>query len=66
MAEIPSAFCERMKHLLGDEYQAFYASYQQPRIQGLRLNTRKVIPEKLLKQAPFELEKIPWAQQGYY
>ena len=66
MAEIPSAFCERMKHLLGDEYQAFYASYQQPRIQGLRLNTRKVIPEKFLKQAPFELEKIPWAQQGYY
>lgn len=64
--ELPFDFCRRMERLLGSEYQAFYDSYRQPRVQGLRLNTRKVLPEKFLKQVPFQLKKIPWTQQGYY
>lgn len=66
MIELPVDFCRRMEQLLGEEYRAFYDSYRQPRTHGLRLNTAKVVPEIFLKQAPFPLEEIPWAQHGYY
>ena len=42
MAALPAAFLARMRELLGDEYEAFVRSYEQPRTQGLRLNPLKV------------------------
>lgn len=66
MMELPQAFCRRMERMLGEEYEAFYRSYAQPRTHGLRLNTRKVSANEFVKQLPFETEKIPWADGGYY
>ena len=39
---LPDAFLARMRRLLGDEFDAFLASYELPRNVGIRLNPRKV------------------------
>ena len=39
MAELPEQFLDRMKEQLGEEYEAFLASYEQESYAGLRVNT---------------------------
>ena len=38
---LPEQFCMRMKEMLGEEYAAFYASYDLPKYQALRINPLK-------------------------
>lgn len=75
MTHLPEAFCERMRGLLGEEYQAFAASYDRERVQGLRLNGLKASapgcgPEeearRMERETGFELTPIPWARDGFY
>lgn len=63
---LPTTFTDRMKELLGAEYPEFLASYEQKRMYGLRVNTRKIQPEELEEMIPFTLNKIPWIPNGYY
>ncbi len=63
---LPSAFKERMKEMLGAEYQAFEDSYDRERTQGLRLNLLKTAPERFLAETPFQLKQIPWVKEGFY
>lgn len=58
---LPSAFLMRMQRLLGDEYDAFLASYERPRNTGLRLN-----PSKAADVSTFVSEPIPWEPNGFY
>ena len=39
---LPLPFLERMKEMLGDDYDAFHESYENPRTYGLRVNTAKL------------------------
>ena len=39
---LPEEFLNRMNNMLGDDFQAFLNSYQQPRTFGLRVNTAKI------------------------
>ena len=39
---LPLPFLERMKEMLGDDYDAFLKSYKNPRTYGLRVNTAKL------------------------
>ena len=39
--ELPSNYLEEMKELLGDQYEAYLASFEQKTRQGLRVNTRE-------------------------
>ena len=39
---LPELFCEKMKSLLGEEYEAFLAALDRPRAVGLRLNPLKI------------------------
>ena len=64
--QLPQAFLSRMESMLGAEYPDFLASYENPRRQGLRLNTLKISPEDFLKISPFPLEPIPWTDNGFY
>ena len=41
---LPEQFKNRMRNMLGDEYQDFIDSYEMPRQYGLRVNTLKVSP----------------------
>lgn len=63
---LPIAFMENMREILGEEYENFQESYKKPRQYGLRVNTSKISPEEFKKLAPFHLTPIPWVKNGYY
>ena len=63
---LPAAFTKRMKQMLGAEYDAFMSSYFVPRTYGMRVNTRRISPEEFGKRAPFDLERIPWIENGFF
>ena len=63
---LPKAFIEKMKTILGDEFDDFMKSYEAPRNFGLRVNTAKLSAEEFERIAPFHLTQIPWVENGYY
>jgi 16S rRNA C967 or C1407 C5-methylase (RsmB/RsmF family)/NOL1/NOP2/fmu family ribosome biogenesis protein len=55
-----------MAQLLGDEYPAFRASYDQPAHLGLRVNTLKLSPADFNSKSPFTLKPAgPHAPAGF-
>ena len=64
--DLPNHFTEEMKRLLGEEYDAFLASYGEMPRAGLRLNTRRGTAEETHSRLPFSLTKVPWISNGYY
>lgn len=63
---LPEEFCDRMKKMLGQEYEEFIASYDLPKYQALRMNPLKSNREIFLRQVPFSLQEVPWETYGYY
>ena len=58
---LPTAFVEQMHQLLGHEADAFFASYSQPALRGIRFrDERRPLPEKELSDA------IPYAKNACY
>jgi NOL1/NOP2/sun family putative RNA methylase len=56
-----------MIDLLGnEEFEQFLASYDEPRVYGLRVNTWKVERAEFLEKSPFHLTPIPWVSDGFY
>lgn len=65
--KLPAAFEEKMRSLLGEEYEAYLESYDLPKYQGLRINTLKISLEEWEKLSPFLLhKKVPWCKEGFY
>lgn len=64
--KLPEAFCMRMEELLGKEWETFLASYDKNRYYGLRRNPLKSSVEMFAAQMPYALEKVSWAEEGYY
>jgi NOL1/NOP2/sun family putative RNA methylase len=64
---LPEPFVRRMRTLLGDEFDAFLASYAAPRRHGMRVNTLKTDGETYRTRSPFRehLRPVPWAEAGY-
>lgn len=60
----PALFENRMKALLGQEYDAFLASYDRPRNVGLRVNPLKT--DAVPDLSRFGLTPVPWEPNGYY
>jgi len=65
-ADIPAAFLERMRALLGPEFPAFRDALEEPAPTGLRANTLKVAPEALRTLTRWHLEPIPWCPEGFW
>lgn len=63
---LPEAFTDRMKKMLGNEYEDFIKSYDEPKKQALRLNPLKGESGRFLELCPFSLSEIPWMKEGYY
>lgn len=63
---LPVEFLDRMKNMLGDEYEAFLESYDHEKYQALRVNTLKANRDELRSKAPFHLEQVPWTENGFY
>ncbi|MCR5469240.1 MAG: RsmF rRNA methyltransferase first C-terminal domain-containing protein [Lachnospiraceae bacterium] len=67
---LPSDFTDRMKELLGEEFDAFLASYDKKEIKGLRLNLLKGDKakfEKAVKNAisGVDFDSVKWCEEGY-
>lgn len=63
---LPAQFADRMKQMLGNEYEEFEACYDREKYRALRFNPLKGEVSALLKQAPFSLTSVPWSEYGYY
>ena len=63
---LPLPFLERMKEMLGNDYDTFLQSYENPRTYGLRINTAKLSCQDFEKLSPFEIRPIPWISNGYF
>ena len=75
MTGFPEAFEERMRGLLGPEYEAFRGSLEEERLQGLRANGLKASEEGAGEEFQkrfqekfqgFGLSPVPWAADGFY
>lgn len=66
MINLPITFEEKMKHLLGDEFDSYIRCYDEPRYYGLRVNTQKISVEEFCRICPFEITPIPWIDNGFY
>ncbi len=63
---LPIAFVDKMKRLLGDEFEEYIACYEENRLYGLRVNTKKISVEEFQKICPFDIKPIPWIENGFY
>jgi NOL1/NOP2/sun family putative RNA methylase len=63
---LPRLFEDRMRRLLGEEYEEYLQCYSQPHYGGVRVNTLKLSPEEFEKLCPFPIQRIPWIRNGYY
>ncbi len=66
MKQLPIEFENRMKSLLGDGYDDFYHSLNEPPEKAFRVNKSKISLENFEKINPFGNEKIPYVEGGYY
>lgn len=63
---LPELFLKRMNLFLGEEYEAFLQSYEEPRYAGIRVNMLKIDVDTFRRISPFELRPIPWCESGFY
>lgn len=63
---LPEEYENKMKWLLGDEYEAYISSLSRPMYSSLRINTLKISVEDFLRISPFELTPVPWTDNGFY
>ncbi|HEY0602952.1 MAG TPA: RsmB/NOP family class I SAM-dependent RNA methyltransferase [Herpetosiphonaceae bacterium] len=64
-SQLPPAFVERMRALLGAEADAFFAALERSPAIGLRVNPLKLRPEHFERITPWELEPVPWIRGGF-
>ena len=63
---LPRGFAERMRVMLGADFEAFCESYAKDAHPSLRVNTLKLTADELRKAAPFVGEPVPWQKNGFY
>ena len=61
---LPQDFLDRMKTLLGDEFEDFIASYNKENYHALRINPLKSV--KACYPENQKLLPVPWTTNGYY
>lgn len=59
-------FLERMREMLKGEYPTYLEKLNDPARKGIRINTLKITPADFFACTNYELEKSPFAKNGYY
>jgi len=62
---LPEPFLAQMRELLGEEFNAFLATYNKPSHRGLRFNLLKYDESHPYENLPAPLTTIPWCKEGY-
>ena len=63
---LPEKYIEKMKELLGDEFNDYLESFNERRYCGLRANTLKISPNELKNMVDWQLEPVKWCDCGFY
>ncbi|MBP5384975.1 MAG: RsmB/NOP family class I SAM-dependent RNA methyltransferase [Lachnospiraceae bacterium] len=63
---VPARYLQNMQKLLGDEFDAYVASFSLPVKHGLRINLLKENVRSKVEGLPFVDKKIPFADRGYF
>lgn len=63
---LPEKFCERMKAMLGAEYDRFISSYSNEPERGIRINTNKCGNIDAAAAKLGLTDRIQWCKAGYY
>ena len=66
MKNLPPAFEERMKKLLGEDFEKYKNELQKEPVKGFRVNTDKIALSDFEKINVFGTEKIPYVENGFY
>ncbi len=66
MMTLPDSFKSSMKDLLEDEYDLFIKACEDRPKSAVRINTSKITGSEFEKIAPYDIEKIPFSDNGYY
>ena len=65
MKKLPEKFIQRMKNMLGEEWDAFIARYDMPAVRGLRANLLKISPEEFSRICPFDMIPSDTLPEGF-
>lgn len=63
---LPKKFEDRMKELLGDEFDVFLSSYNDKYKTGLRVNRLKLTGKDFEAISPYSIKPVPWTTNGFY
>ena len=63
---LPIDFTDRMKKMLGEEYDAFLESYDKEKYQALRVNPMKADKDTFAEESTFKLTQVSWEENGFY
>ncbi len=66
MKKLPLDYENRMKALLGDDFEKYFSELRNSPVKAFRVNTDKISLEDFEKINPFGNEKIPYVENGYY
>lgn len=66
MLTLPEKFILRARAALKGEADEFLSAYSRPPVKGIRVNSLKIFPAEFKKISPFDLEEIPWEENGFY
>lgn len=66
MKALPFEYSERMKKLLGDEYENYEKALNEEPVRAFRVNTDKISLADFEKINIFGSEKIPYVENGFY
>lgn len=66
MIELNKVFLDRMKGLLGNDFESFVASLSLPQVKSILVNQNKISIENFQNIADFPIEQIPYEHAGFY
>lgn len=66
MKQLPKDYQNRMRSLLGEDFDSYLKELENPPVKAFRVNTDKISIEEFEKINPFSKEKIPYVENGYY
>ena len=66
MRQLPLQFEERMKTLLGEDFEDYKKELENPPVKAFRVNTDKISLKDFEKLNIFSKSKIPYVDNGYY
>lgn len=66
MKILPVEYAERMKTILGNEFDEYLSVLNEPPVRAFRVNTEKISLEEFEKINLFSKSRIPYVENGFY